>query len=179
MHRAYHWHYLTTHRSGRICRSSFVWFNFRWTRVVRLTPATHSPSLLPTFEDAQNTQRRPLSCHFWQVIYLAWVTTAAFELSRHCSGADHRLITGYQQTVIGYEENRVSHPFYSAPQCSHCKRCTSYSNSVRPSVCLSVTHRYCVKMTERRMMQFALSDSTRSPAIAEGPRDAGVPVEIW
>jgi len=25
--------------------------------------------------------------------------------------------------------------FYSAPQCSHCKRCTSYSISVRPSVC--------------------------------------------
>jgi len=23
--------------------------------------------------------------------------------------------------------------FYSAPQCSHCKRCISYSNSVRPS----------------------------------------------
>jgi len=23
--------------------------------------------------------------------------------------------------------------FYSAPQCSHCKRCTSYSNSVCPS----------------------------------------------
>jgi len=28
--------------------------------------------------------------------------------------------------------------FYSAPQCSRCKRCTSYSNSVRPSVCPSV-----------------------------------------
>ena len=27
--------------------------------------------------------------------------------------------------------------FYSAPQCSHCKRCTSYSISVRLSVCLS------------------------------------------
>jgi len=25
--------------------------------------------------------------------------------------------------------------FYSAPQCSHCKRCTSYGNSVRLSVC--------------------------------------------
>ena len=25
--------------------------------------------------------------------------------------------------------------FYSARQCSHCKRCTSYSNSVCPSVC--------------------------------------------
>ena len=28
--------------------------------------------------------------------------------------------------------------FYSAPQCSHCKRCTSYGNSVCPSVCLSI-----------------------------------------
>ena len=53
--------------------------------------------------------------------------------------------------------------FYSAPQSSHCKRCTSYSNSVRlsvrPSVRLSVTGRYCVKTTARSMVQFALSDS--------------------
>jgi len=27
------------------------------------------------------------------------------------------------------------HFFYSAPQCSHCKRCATYSNSVRLSVC--------------------------------------------
>jgi len=27
------------------------------------------------------------------------------------------------------------HNFYSAPLCSHCKRCTSYGNSVCPSVC--------------------------------------------
>ena len=31
---------------------------------------------------------------------------------------------------------QLSVHFYSAPQCSHCKRCTSYSNSV----CLSVRH---------------------------------------
>jgi len=29
---------------------------------------------------------------------------------------------------------------YSAPQCSHCKRCISYSNSICPSVRLSVRH---------------------------------------
>jgi len=45
--------------------------------------------------------------------------------------------------------------FYSAPQCSHCMRCTSYGNSVRLSDCRSVTRRHCVKTTERRMMQFA------------------------
>ena len=33
--------------------------------------------------------------------------------------------------------------FYSAPQCSHCKRCTGYSNSVRLSVCLSVRPSVC------------------------------------
>jgi len=52
--------------------------------------------------------------------------------------------------------------FYSAPQCSqcsHCKRCTSYNNSVRLSVCLPVTRRYCVKTTARSTVQFALSDS--------------------
>jgi len=38
----------------------------------------------------------------------------------------------------------ANHHFYSAPQCSHCKRCTSYGNSVRLS---AVT------------VQFALSDS--------------------
>jgi len=49
--------------------------------------------------------------------------------------------------------------FYSSPQCSHCKRCTSYGNSVCLSVRLSVTRRYCVKMTARSTVQFALSDS--------------------
>ena len=52
-------------------------------------------------------------------------------------------------------------------QCSHCKRCISYSNSVCPSVpppvCLSVrlsvTRRYCVKTTARSTVQFALLDS--------------------
>jgi len=29
----------------------------------------------------------------------------------------------------------MSYYFYSAPQCSHCKRCTSYGSSVRLSVC--------------------------------------------
>ena len=45
--------------------------------------------------------------------------------------------------------NAVADNFYSAPQCSHCKRCTSYGNSVRLSVRLSVTRRYCVKTTAR------------------------------
>ena len=45
--------------------------------------------------------------------------------------------------------------FHSASQCSRCKRCTSYGNSVRPSVCPSVTRRYCVKTTARSTVQFA------------------------
>jgi len=49
--------------------------------------------------------------------------------------------------------------FYSMPQCSHCKRCTSYSNSVCLSVCPFVTLRYCVKTTAPNTVQFALSDS--------------------
>ena len=56
-------------------------------------------------------------------------------------------------------------------QCSHCKRCISYSNSVRlsvrPSVCLSVrlsvTRRYCVKTRARSTMQFAPLDSKMCP----------------
>ena len=57
----------------------------------------------------------------------------------------------------------VSSIFLQRAQCSHCKRCISYSNSVclsvRPSVRLSVTRRYCVKTTARSTVQFALSDS--------------------
>ena len=49
--------------------------------------------------------------------------------------------------------------FYSAPQCSHCKRCTSYGISVRLSVRPSVIRRYCVKTTARSTVKFALSDS--------------------
>jgi len=48
--------------------------------------------------------------------------------------------------------------FHSAPQCLHCKRCTSYSNAVRLSVCLSVTRRYCFKTTTRSTVHFALSN---------------------
>jgi len=54
-------------------------------------------------------------------------------------------------------------PFLQRAQCSHCKRCISYSNSVclsvRLSACLSVrlsgTRRYCVKTAARSKVQFA------------------------
>ena len=85
---------------------------------------------------------------------------------RLSSGCNHRAWDGLP---VDDHDFKLSHclqsdanskHFYSAPQCSHCKRCTSYGNfvvhrSVRPSV----TRRYSVKTTERRMMQFALSDS--------------------
>jgi len=57
--------------------------------------------------------------------------------------------------------------FLQRAQCSHCKRCISYGNSVclsvclsvRPSVRLSVTRRYCVKTAARSTVQFAPLDS--------------------
>ena len=57
--------------------------------------------------------------------------------------------------------------FLQRAQCSHCKRCISYSNSVCPSVrpsvrlsvCPSVTRRYFVKTTARSTVQFAPLDS--------------------
>ena len=54
---------------------------------------------------------------------------------------------------------KISHKrsFLQRAACSHCKRCTGYGNSVSLSVRLS--HRYCVKMTARSTVQFALSDS--------------------
>jgi len=55
--------------------------------------------------------------------------------------------------------------FYSEPQCSHCKRCTSYGISVCLSICPSVTRRYCVKTTAHSTVQFALSDSKMCPVL--------------
>jgi len=49
--------------------------------------------------------------------------------------------------------------FYNASQCSHCKRCTSYSISVRLSIRPSVTRGYCLKTTAYSTVQFALSNS--------------------
>jgi len=43
--------------------------------------------------------------------------------------------------------------------CSHCKRCISYGNSVRLSVRLSDTRRYCVKTTACSTVQCAPLDS--------------------
>ena len=72
--------------------------------------------------------------------------------------------------------------FYSAPQCSHCKRCTSYSISVCLSVCLSVrlsvcTRRYCVKTTARSTVQCALSDS-KMCLVLQKPKNIPLPPEI-
>jgi len=40
--------------------------------------------------------------------------------------------------------------FYSTSQCSHCKRCTSYSNSVCLSVCLSIRPSHAGIVSKRR-----------------------------
>jgi len=80
----------------------------------------------------------------------------------------HMTLAHFDETMIRLMQfssliSRSNVTFYNAPQFSHCKRCTSYGNSVRLSVCLSVrpsvTRRYCVKTTARRTVQFALSDS--------------------
>jgi len=63
----------------------------------------------------------------------------------------------------GTERPQFSPHFLQRAQCSHCKRCISYSNSVRQSVRLSVrpsvTRRYCVKTTACSTVQFAPLDS--------------------
>ena len=38
---------------------------------------------------------------------------------------------------------------------------------------------YCTLNCAMNFVINIISSKTRSPAIAEGPRDAGVPVEIW
>jgi len=73
--------------------------------------------------------------------------------------------------------------FYSAPQSSHCKRCTSYGNSIRLSVRRSVTRRYnCVKTTARSTVQFALSDSKMCLVLLKPkniPRGRPLPLKSW
>jgi len=76
--------------------------------------------------------------------------------------------------------------FYSTPQCLHCKRCTSYGNSVRlsvrPSICLSVTRQYCVKMTAHSTVQFALSDSKMCLVLQKLkyiPQERPLPLKSW
>ena len=103
--------------------------------------------------------------------YLTRQMLGLLGLYRGCSCL-HRLLT---DTIIScpMDLRRRGHSFplhqckynlfknsflYSAPQCSHCKRCTSYGNSVCLSVCLSicpsVIRRYCVKTTVRSVVQF-------------------------
>jgi len=87
-------------------------------------------------------------------------------------GLNVRKLPNYRYTnlcTVLRSNGTLCHPkpiwrhFYSAPQCSHCKRCTSYSISVClsvwPSVRQSVTRRYCVETTARSTVQFALLDS--------------------
>ena len=76
-------------------------------------------------------------------------------------------------------------PFLQRAQCSHCKRCISYGNSVRPSVCPSVcpsvTRRYCVKTTARSTVQFAPLDSQMCLVLWEPkniPQGRPLPPEI-
>ena len=58
-------------------------------------------------------------------------------------------------TVPKYIALAAQTQFLQRAQCSHCKRCISYGNSV----CPSVTRRYCVKTTARSTVQFAPLDS--------------------
>jgi len=53
-----------------------------------------------------------------------------------------------KQPVNGHAQSHVTH-FYSAPQCSHCKRCISYSNSI-PSVRLSVCRSHAGIVSKRQ-----------------------------
>ena len=51
-------------------------------------------------------------------------------------------IVAFSMTMYGKftDESGYERIFYRAPQCSHCKRSTSYNNSVCLSVCPSVRH---------------------------------------
>jgi len=71
-------------------------------------------------------------CQFCQLLctpmIVRLITLTASLLYRCCCKLSSSCYRRVQETA----------DFYSAPQCSHCKRCTSYSNSVCLSVCPSV-----------------------------------------
>ena len=76
---------------------------------------------------------------------------------------------------------RQCQQFLQRAQCSHCKRCISYGNSVGPSVRPSVTRRYCVKTTARSTVQFAPLDSKMClvlPKPKNIPHGRPLPLEI-
>ena len=82
-----------------------------------------------------------------------------FSLLTYCHGA--LSFSKAQLSNLNVCWNNLCRKLFTAAM--QCKRCTSYGNSVRLSVrltvCLSVTRRNCVKTTARSTMQFALSDS--------------------
>jgi len=61
-----------------------------------------------------------------------------------CVKFQNEIFRGYHFTG-----GRIFH-FYCAPQCSHCKRCTSYGNSVRLSVRLSLCLSHAGIVSKRR-----------------------------
>jgi len=77
----------------------------------------------------------------------------------HHAFEHQRLCARFRCEGVGIQK-RFCYRFYSAPQCWHCKRCTSYGISVRLSP--SVARRYCDKTTARSTVQFALPDSKMS-----------------
>ena len=82
------------------------------------------PEKMTILENLQNSRVLwpgiPGTVDFWEFPYPGnsripdgnsrWpcLTTVAFDLRRHSSGVDHRLITGYQQMVTGYEKNEFN-----------------------------------------------------------------------
>ena len=55
---------------------------------------------------------------------------------------------------------------------------SGYPTNYRPITLTSCVCKVIERMVNNRLVWY-LERNTRSPAIAEGPRDAGVPVEIW
>ena len=82
-------------------------------------------------------------------------------------------IRGRFLLIFALDKLNVRHISSSA----RCKRCISYSYSVhpsvRPSVCLSVTRRYCVKTTVRSTVQFAPLDSKNVSSFVETKQELG------
>ena len=110
--------------------------------VVRLSPQCPPISLLQTFQPHQIYPYLPSRTAY----------TSCLELQRTCSQLQRtcsrpgKLFTHMAFQILQHQKSCCLQY-----QCSHCKRCISYSNSVHPSACPSVRHTRYNEATDGRI----------------------------
>jgi len=142
----------------RILMSVNIWLSYRQESWLphALSVSGHCP--------AERLRTRQVSWVWKETAFVAliltWLDNYETGVDRFCLANWHQqFIRDFDWTLMMCKRIFFAKYFLQRAQCSHCKSCTSYSNSVCLSVCPSVTHRYCVKTTARSTVQFAPLDS--------------------